>query len=119
MTLIPRGLLELSHGGFITLHVWQAEFTTEVSEKPVAWPIARHIAKDIRIIPTLTHQSINVNPLEGLLLAHCDGTRDIATLRDLAKTRIEHGDLEAPEGSLDRAVATALDRLSTCAVLIA
>lgn len=108
--LVPNAVKQLSTGGFVTLHVWQAEFVTAVSAKPVAWPIARHVAKSIRVVPTLTHQSINVSPLEGLLLAHCDGEHD---LDDFVKLAAQH-DLPA---TVD-AVMEALVRLSTCAVLI-
>lgn len=116
--LVPSAVEHLAGGGFVTLHVWQADFVTFVSEKPKAWPIGLHIAQTLRTVPTLTHQSINVSPLEGLILKHCNGETDFAGFMKLAEVAIERKDLPEPSGSLKEAVMEGLVRLSTCAVLV-
>jgi methyltransferase-like protein len=79
-------LLATFAAGLVELHVHVPEFVTEISERPVASPLARWQARESTMVTNLRHASIE---LEGHLVRHLllllDGTRDRdAILRDLA-----------------------------------
>jgi methyltransferase-like protein len=68
--------------GLLDLHVYVPPFTTQVSEKPMASPLARLEARDGDVISTLHHRSLQLGDpvLRGLVML-MDGTRDHETLR--------------------------------------
>lgn len=115
---LPGAVLELSAMGFLTLHVWQAAFATTVSERPRAWPIAAHVARRDRAVPTLTHQSIDLTAFECFVLSHCNGGRDRRALVLEAERAVRAGALPAPEGGAEDAVDQALRGFASWAVLI-
>jgi len=79
-------LLETYAAGLVELHLYVPAFVVEVSERPMASPLARLQARDGNSVTTLRHTRIQMDgDLERHLLLSLDGTRDrAALLRDLA-----------------------------------
>jgi hypothetical protein len=73
---------EIYSAGLIDLHVFTPPFTTQVSEKPVASPLARLEARDGDIVSTLHHRSLRLgDAVQRGLVVLMDGTRDHDALR--------------------------------------
>ena len=85
--------------GLLDLHVYVPPFTTKVSERPVASPLARLEARDRDVITTLHHRSLRLDDaLQRGLVMLTDGTRDHDALRkDLLKL-FESGALTLLDG---------------------
>jgi cyclopropane fatty-acyl-phospholipid synthase-like methyltransferase len=85
--------------GLLDLHVHVPPFTTQVSERPVANPLARLEARDGDLITTLHHRSLRLgDSLQRGLVMLMDGTRDHDALRkDLLKL-FESGALTLVDG---------------------
>lgn len=67
--------------GFIQLHTWTPQYTTIISERPVASALARHQAKISDTLPTPRHTTLKVeDPLARKLVQLLDGTNDRAAL---------------------------------------
>jgi methyltransferase-like protein/2-polyprenyl-3-methyl-5-hydroxy-6-metoxy-1,4-benzoquinol methylase len=79
-------LLQAYTAGLVELHVYPPQFASEVSERPVASPLARLQLRTGTQVSCLRHTRINVEgALERQFLLLLDGSRDRATLvRDLA-----------------------------------
>jgi len=68
--------------GLLDLHIYVPPFTTKVSEKPVASPLARLEAHEGDVISTLHHRSLHLrDALQRGLVMLMDGTRDRDALR--------------------------------------
>ena len=68
--------------GLLELHVHVPFFATEVSERPVASPLARLEARSGNVITTLHCRSLHLSDsLQRGVLMLLDGTRDLAALR--------------------------------------
>jgi methyltransferase-like protein len=68
--------------GLLNLHVYLPPFATQVSERPVASPLARLEARDGDVITTLHHRSLRLgDSLQRGLVMLMDGTRDHDALR--------------------------------------
>jgi methyltransferase-like protein/2-polyprenyl-3-methyl-5-hydroxy-6-metoxy-1,4-benzoquinol methylase len=80
--------------GLVELHSYEPAFVAEVSQRPVASPLARRQIETDDMVATLRHTSVRVEgPLERALLKLLDGTRDrAALLRDL-KASLESGEV--------------------------
>lgn len=62
------------------LHLHAPAFVVEVSDHPVASPVARWQAKHGARVTNLRHERVNLNPLEGFILERLDGQHDRAAL---------------------------------------
>ena len=80
-------LLQLYANGIVQCHVHAPEFTMEVSERPVASPLARWQVRDSHIVTALNFASVKLeDTLSRRFLTLLDGTRDRAAIkRDLAQ----------------------------------
>jgi hypothetical protein len=68
--------------GLLDLHVHVPPFTNQVSERPVASPLARLEARDGDVISTLHHRSLHLrDSLQRGLVMLMDGSRDHDALR--------------------------------------
>jgi cyclopropane fatty-acyl-phospholipid synthase-like methyltransferase len=68
--------------GLLDLHVHVPPFATQVSERPVASPLARLEARDCDVVTTLHHRSLRLgDSLQRGLVMLMDGTRDHEALR--------------------------------------
>jgi hypothetical protein len=68
--------------GLVDLHLSVPPFVTEVSERPLASPLARWQARRTDVVATLHHRTLKLgNAIRRGLVALCDGTRDREKLR--------------------------------------
>jgi hypothetical protein len=87
-------LLSAYSVGLVELHVLMPHFVLEVSERPVASPLARlQIQNGAHIVTNLQHSSLKIEDAVGrLLLVLLDGTRDRkALLRELLELVARQG----------------------------
>ena len=76
-------LLRAYAAGVVELHLWAPRFVTEVSDRPVASPIARLEISRRKRVTTLRHTGIELtDDLSRHLLELLDGTRDFEALVD-------------------------------------
>lgn len=106
-------LLATYAAGLVDLHLYAPQFVVDVSERPVASPVARLQLQHESIVTTMRHTMIRVEgSLEGHLLMLLDGTRDrTALLNDLAPL------VESGAASLQHEGAPVTDRQKAVAVL--
>lgn len=110
----------------IVLHTRPPRFAIEVSERPVASPLARLQAADGRAVVNLRHQCCDLGAFERAVLARLDGTRDRSQLmcdlgamteeETLNTSDSEHG--EAADLPLDQRLDAALWRIAHGALLV-
>lgn len=72
-----------SIGGAGLVEFWRSypKFSTRVSDKPVAAPVARLMAAENQSIATMRHQCIMLNDLDKQLIPMLDGTQTRLTMR--------------------------------------
>lgn len=75
----------------VELHVQAPDFTTEISERPLASPLARLQALSSGTITNLRHESLKIEGVTHFLLPHLDGTHDRADLLKLVMKLAEEG----------------------------
>jgi methyltransferase-like protein len=74
-------LLAASNSGLVRLRVSGAPIVTAVSERPVAYPLARYQARRDATVTNPLHEKVDIEDRLGLeLLRLLDGTRDRAAL---------------------------------------
>ena len=124
-------LLRAYAAGVVELHTWAPQIMTEVSDHPIASPIARFESRRGTRITTLRHTGIELSDENSRdLLGLLDGTRDYENLVDSltalfdARSSEFHGDGEpVAEPSKVRALIAsklplALKRLARSALLV-
>ena len=119
-TLLISNLLQATSysGMLLELHTWQAPFTLELAEKPVASPYARWQAQYQRQVTNLRHERIRLDDLTHLLLLQLDGTVDKGMLMERVAAAIQDGILSPPANSnLEQEVNLALTWLAQAALL--
>ncbi|MGL4944238.1 MAG: methyltransferase regulatory domain-containing protein [Thermoguttaceae bacterium] len=77
--LLTFGLRVLFAGG-ISVHAYPSRAVREVSERPLALPIARVLSRQTKIVTTAHHSVMTIDPFIACLLSLLDGTNDIAAL---------------------------------------
>jgi methyltransferase-like protein len=113
-TLLTVPLLQCFMTGVVELHLRPPRFKLEVSERPLASPLARLQAQNSTRVTNLRHYSVGLNALDRQVLQHLDGSHDRAFLREtLAHTFSS----EAPAGHVDE-LETSLCRLASCSLLL-
>jgi methyltransferase-like protein/2-polyprenyl-3-methyl-5-hydroxy-6-metoxy-1,4-benzoquinol methylase len=86
--------MELALSGLIDLHAAPEKFTRAVSAKPVAYAIARMEARhdpDRVRLTNATRDAKTGNRFSNMLLAYCDGTNDVAALREKMFAHVKKG----------------------------
>jgi methyltransferase-like protein len=131
---LARALLSAyATGGtsLVELSLRPPAFTTEVSERPVASPLARFQAANEQPITNLRHGLVRVTPFDRHLLPHLDGTHDRQGLLAALLERLRQGQLQIEEDEkpvadgerAQRILAEVLDqqlpKLAAAALLIA
>jgi methyltransferase-like protein len=121
-----QGLLS----GLFEAHVYEPAFATEVSERPVASPLARVLADKHHHAITRRHRMFDMEGLPRQLLVALDGSRDRGALVDLLLQRVRAGvpllddnnepirDPERVEQHLARGVSDVLRRFARTALLV-
>jgi methyltransferase-like protein/2-polyprenyl-3-methyl-5-hydroxy-6-metoxy-1,4-benzoquinol methylase len=85
-------LLRSFAAGITELHIWAPPFVTDVSEHPIASPIARHQNRRTKRITTLRHTGLELtDALSRNLLELLDGTRDFAALVEAVAAVVQAG----------------------------
>jgi methyltransferase-like protein len=84
---LANALLQAYSAGYVELHVQQAPFVTDVSERPIASALARLQLQHDNVLSTLRHNTLRIEDSLGHhLVMLLDGTRDRATLlKDLGE----------------------------------
>ena len=69
--------------GFIDLHTWEPPLATAVGERPGARALTRiEIERGVRVT-SLRHRQVEIDdPIAAAVLAHLDGTRDLAAIHE-------------------------------------
>jgi methyltransferase-like protein/2-polyprenyl-3-methyl-5-hydroxy-6-metoxy-1,4-benzoquinol methylase len=86
-------LFRCCHWGIVDLHLHWPHFITQVSERPVADPVARYQAENGRPITNLLHQNVVVSDLERLILPCLNGGNDHAALLQLLQELLAAGQI--------------------------
>jgi len=85
-------LLRTFAAGVTELHVWAPPLVTDVSERPIASAVARHLNRRTNRITTLRHASLDLNDaLSRNLLDLLDGTRDFTALVEAMAAVVQAG----------------------------
>jgi methyltransferase-like protein len=85
-------LLRCFAAGITELHIWAPPFVTDVSEHPIASPVARHQNRRTKRITTMRHTGLELNDaLSRNLLELLDGTRDFAALVEAMAAVVQAG----------------------------
>jgi SAM-dependent methyltransferase len=85
--------------GLLDLHLTLPPFVVQVSDKPLASPLARWQARRSDVVATLHHRTLKLgNAIHRGLLALCDGSRNRAALRADLLQVFESGTLDWLDG---------------------
>jgi methyltransferase-like protein len=88
-------LLATYHRGAIQLRVRPTTFCPDVTTRPLASPIAQFQARGDSRVTNREHRSIDLNPIDRLLLMHMNGNRDIEMLRTVVCQKLHAGEVQA------------------------
>jgi len=83
MSVLGKAMLSAYATAFtavVELHVWSPEFTTALSEKPVATPIARYQATIGHRVTNVLHQSVTLSDFDRQLIQFLNGENDQTAL---------------------------------------
>lgn len=85
-------LLRSFAAGITELHVWAPRLVTDVSERPIASPVARYQNRSMKRITTLRHTGLELNDeLSRSLLELLDGTRNFSALVEALTAVVQTG----------------------------
>lgn len=93
-----EALLGLFQQGVVEIHPEAMLFTTAVSQRPSASPLARAQAQRGPDIANLRHELMRMPDAFRFVLHHCDGTRDVAALAEALDKAVEGSVLQIREG---------------------
>lgn len=112
--LLAAPLLQCFLSGLLELHLRPPRFVLEVSERPLASPLARLQAQSSARVTNLRHYTVELNALERRVLHRLDGSHDRTSLRE---TLADAGNSEEPT-SLAETLEPCLHRLAVNALLL-
>jgi len=127
---LAADLLECYSANIVELHIWQAEFTTQVSERPKASGLAVYQAKRKKTVVNQRHEMISLAPVAKNLIRFLDGRRDRAELIQCLSDLVAGGTLvvnqsdgspadpERIQSVLTEALEPALQALAKAAILV-
>ncbi|MFI4936884.1 MAG: methyltransferase regulatory domain-containing protein [Candidatus Berkiellales bacterium] len=84
-------LMRAALAGLIYLSSHPGEFSTTVTEKPLACPLASYQAKNLGYATNRRHQAVRLGALTLVILPHLDGKQDIDALIKIAEQSITEG----------------------------
>lgn len=96
-----RELLELFLSEVIELHTQVPSFVTEVSERPVASSLARHMAQRAASVTNVRHFTVELNDFERLVLVRLDGARTVEDLLQSVLADVAEGRMDLEAGGSD------------------
>lgn len=88
-------ILRCAFAGLMNLFSYAPIYTLEVSEKPVACPLARYLATVQNYVTNRRHEPVNLDPVAKVLLPHLDGTKSHQELEKFIEAELENGNLKA------------------------
>jgi hypothetical protein len=122
-------LVEIYAPGLASLHVSPPRFARSVSERPLASPLARWLARTTGHLPNLCHAPVTLEHLSGRhLLTLLDGTRDRAALVREMRAFMEASRPDSTgeaqpsipsDAELERNIENTLGVFARCALLMA
>ena len=81
MRILSANLLACFSRGLVSLHVHQPRFSLEVSEYPVASPVARLLVQERNTqITNLRHERVDLDEFDRYLIRHLDGKHNFDDL---------------------------------------
>lgn len=86
-------MLELLTAGAIMLGLWRQPWDPHPTERPVAFGVARHQARQAKMVTNLRHEALGLDSLDQALIARLDG-RSRAELIDAIAADLEAGRYE-------------------------
>lgn len=104
----------------VELHTYVPQFTRDITEQPMASPVARFQVKNGTVVTNLRHERID---LEGSnhyhLLPYLDGTRDCRALLEIWEGLADEGIITLQkETDLEEELNSILSRLANAALLV-
>jgi SAM-dependent methyltransferase/methyltransferase-like protein len=81
-------LVATYHRGAIELRVKPTKFCPNVTTWPLASPVAQFQARGDSRVTSREHRSIDLNPIDRLLLMHMNGNRDIEMLKAVVRQKL-------------------------------
>jgi len=128
--VLADDLLHCYAANVVEFHTWQADFVTEVSERPRVSGLASYMAGKEQFAVNQRHQGVHLDPVALELLRLLDGTRDRTALIKHLSNLVEKGTLvvkedgassenaEKTRADLSKAVEEGLAKLATNALLV-
>jgi methyltransferase-like protein/SAM-dependent methyltransferase len=114
----------------VEFHTWQADFLTEVSERPRVSGLASYMAGKEQFVVNQRHQGVHLDPVASELVRLLDGTRDRPALIKHLSDLVEKGTLvvnkkgnnsanaEKTKADLSEAVEEGLAELAAHSLLV-
>jgi len=92
-------LLSCYAAGVVELHSWAPPLATEISERPVASPLARYQCEHEKRLTTLWHRALDLDTdLARQLVVLLDGTRTHSALAEALTALVQSGKTRLVEG---------------------
>ena len=129
--VLADDLLHCYAANAVEFHTWQADFLTEVSERPSVSGLASYMAGKGQFVVNQRHESVHPDSITRQLLCLLDGTLDGPALLKRLKELVDDGTLvlnevgdssvnaEKAKGDLRQAVEEGLAKLAANALLVA
>ncbi len=118
-------------GNLVELHVYAPDFVLEISERPIASPVARFQAQDSPVVTNLRHERVDLKGTNRYhLLRYLDGSRNRAALLDVLESLTAEGvikeqqdgeparDTKLAKSNLIEILDSSLRRLAHAALLV-
>ncbi len=90
---LAEQLLKCYQSRLVSLHVRPLPYVAQPSDHPRALPLARFQAHTGQTITNLRHKTVELSPLDRLVLGHLDGNHDPAALLAIVSRAIQDGKL--------------------------
>jgi methyltransferase-like protein len=128
--VLADDLLHCYAANAVEFHTWQADFVTEVSERPRVSGLASYVAGKEQFAVNQRHQDVHLDPVARELVLLLDGTRDRPALIKYLSELVEKGTLVVNKngaisenaakarGDLSEAVEEGLAKLAANALLV-
>jgi methyltransferase-like protein len=95
---LADNLIECCCGGIVDLHVKPHSFTTTLSERPAASPLARWQAARGEVVTNRRHAPVRLDQFDRQVLQLLDGSRDLSQLVDQLAEWASQGRISVIEG---------------------
>lgn len=93
--------LKMAMHGYFTLHLEEPRLTLDISDKPVAYPIARRQAqRNSYQITNVLYDVVNTGDIVNTILRHLDGTRTVNDIADILYHDVQAGRLNINKGNV-------------------